>query len=147
MELEKVWEENHELREKLRDLEDRSRRDNIRVDGLEEYENEKWEETEELLVETFSNYLGIGDVKIERAHRVGDPKVSTKRTIVAKLSSYKEKQKVLSRCNRLKGTGIFVNEDFSKETLEIRKKNWGRVKELHKQGKYAILVYDRVYTR
>ena len=45
--LEKVWQDNHELCEKLRDLEDRSRRDNIRIDGLEQYENERWEETEE----------------------------------------------------------------------------------------------------
>ena len=63
-----------------------------------------------------------------------------KHTIVAKLARYKDKQKILSKCNRLKGTGIYVNKDFSKETLEIRKQNWDRVKALCKQGKYAILV-------
>ena len=70
-----------------------------------------------------------------------------KRTIVAKLASYKDKQKILGKCNCLKGTGIYINEDVSKKTLEITKQDWEGVKALHKQGKYTILVYDRTYTR
>ena len=119
--MDKVWKDNHELREKLRDLEDQSRRDNIRIEGLNEYENERWEETKELLIETFSDHLGLKTVKIEGAHRVGDPKVSSKRTIVAKLASFKDKKKILRKCNSQKGTGIYINEEFLKETLEINK--------------------------
>ena len=100
-----------------------------------------------MFVETFSNYLALENVKIERVHRVGDPKVSMKRTIVAKLAIYKNKQKILGKCNCLKGTGIYINEDVSKETLKITKQDWERVKALHKRGKYTILVYDRTYTR
>ena len=33
----------------MRDLEDRSRRDNLRVDVLKEIDNETWEKTEEVL--------------------------------------------------------------------------------------------------
>ena len=73
--MEKVWQDNHELREKLRDMEDRSRRGNIRIHGLDEYENERLEETDELFIKTFSNHPGLENVKIERAHRIGDPKV------------------------------------------------------------------------
>ena len=47
-----------------------------------------------------NNNLGLENVKIERAHRIGDLKVYTKRTIVAKLSSYKDKQ-ILRKCNQL----------------------------------------------
>ena len=32
------------------------------ADSLDEYENERWEETEELLKETFSNHLGLENV-------------------------------------------------------------------------------------
>ena len=39
---------------------------------------------------------------------------------------------------------ININEDYSKETLEIRKEKWKEVKELRKNGTYAILVYDKV---
>ena len=44
-----LWQENEHLREKMRDLEDKSRRDNFRVDGLKEIENETWKQTEEIL--------------------------------------------------------------------------------------------------
>ena len=43
-----LWQENEYLREKLRDIEDRSRRNNLRIDGLQELENEKWEQTEKI---------------------------------------------------------------------------------------------------
>ena len=70
--MEKVWHYNHELRKKLRDLEDRFL-GNVRINGLDEYENEKWEETKELLIETFPNHHGLENVKIETAHRIRDP--------------------------------------------------------------------------
>ena len=37
---EKIEDENKRLKDKLRDLEDRPCRDNLRFDGLKEYENE-----------------------------------------------------------------------------------------------------------
>ena len=40
-----LCQENEYLREKLRDIEDRSRRNNLRIDGLQEVENETWEQT------------------------------------------------------------------------------------------------------
>ena len=43
-----LWQENQYLREKLRDIEDRSRRNNLRIDGLQEVENEKWKQTEKI---------------------------------------------------------------------------------------------------
>ena len=39
-----------------------------------------------------------------------------------------------------------VYEDFTKATVEIWKKNWEKVKVLRAQNKYAILVYDKIYT-
>ena len=87
------------------------------------------------------------DEKRQRSCRVEDPQVLTKHTVVAKLSSYKDKQKILSKCNCLKGTGTYINKDFLKETLEIRKHNRYTVKALCKQGKYVILVYDCIHAR
>ena len=46
----------------------------------------------------------------------------------------------MKKANQLKGTGYYINEDFSKETLEIRKENWKKVKQLRENGKYAVLV-------
>lgn len=46
-----------------------------------------------------------------------------KRAIVVKLAIYKDKQNSLSKCNRLKGTDIYINKNVLKETLEIGKMN------------------------
>ena len=57
------------------------------------------------------------------------------------------KKLILKNAWKLKDTGYYINEDFSKETVEIWKENWKKVKELRKNGKYAILVYDKVFWR
>ena len=43
--------------------------------------------------------------------------------------------------------GYYINENFSKETVKTRKENWKKVKELRKNGKYAVLVYNKVFWR
>ena len=146
-EIDELWQENEYLREKLRDIEDRSRRDNLRIDGLQEVENETWEQTEKILKSMIQEKLEIEDVNIERAHRVGNTSNTSPRTVVAKFSSFKGKQLVLSAAKKLKGQNIYINEDFSKETMDIRKEKWKSVKSLRSQGKYAILVYDKIVVK
>ena len=139
-----LWKDNDQLCERLRDLEDRSRRDNLRIDGIAELENETWEQTEEILHNLFKEKLELENISVERAHRVGNKGKNDKRTIVLKLPSFKDKLKIISEARKLKGTNISINEDYSKETLEIRKEKWKEAKELRKNGTYAILVYDKV---
>ena len=139
-----LWKDNDQLCERLRDLEDRSRRDNLRIDGIAELENETWEQTEEILHNLLKEKLELENISVERAHRVGNKGKNDKRTIVLKLASFKDKLKIISEARKLKGTNISINEDYSKETLEIRKEKWKEVKELRKNGTYAILVYDKV---
>ena len=47
------------IREKIRDLEDRSRRNNLRIDGVKETERESWEDTEVKIQNIFTNQLGV----------------------------------------------------------------------------------------
>ena len=90
--------------------------------------------------------MGLQNIKIERVHRTGEKK-DTSRTIAAKFSSCKTKETILKNARKLKDTGYHINEDFSKETVEIKKENWKKVKDLRKNDKYAILVYDQVFWR
>ena len=71
---EKTEYENKRLKDEIRDLKDRSRRDNLRFDGVREYENETWNDTEEVLKDFLFKHLGSRNVKIERAHRTGERK-------------------------------------------------------------------------
>ena len=87
------------IEEKLIDLEDRSRRNNLRADGIKERPNETWEDCENQLHTLFKECLGIGEeVVIERAHRVKtdkNKKGNTPRTIVSRILNYKDKVKIL----------------------------------------------------
>ena len=56
------------------------------------------------------------------------------------------KERIIAEANKKKPKGIQIYEDFSNAAVEIRKKNWEKEKELRAQNKYAILVYDKIYT-
>jgi hypothetical protein len=131
------------------DLENRSRRNNLRIDGLTELPMESWNDCAKKVKDLFRNKLGISeDVIIERAHRLGKiNEDKSPRTIIIKLLDFQNKNKILSLSRKLKGTGIFINEDFANETMEIRKKLWEDVKRFRKEGKFAIIKYDKIFVR
>ena len=71
-EIDELWQENEYLHEKQRDIGDRSRRDNLRIDGLQEVENETWEQTKKILRSMIQEKLEIEYGNIKLAHRVGN---------------------------------------------------------------------------
>ena len=110
--------------EKLTELEDRSWRNNVRIDGIPETPNETWENCEEEVRKIIKNKLDItDDIEIDRCHcMVKFQKNKSKpRTVVCKFLRSKDKHKVLLNAKMLKDTGIFIYEDFSKATMELRK--------------------------
>ncbi|XP_065639545.1 uncharacterized protein LOC136072299 [Hydra vulgaris] len=136
------------LYKKSIDLENRSRRNNLRIDGLKESPGESWDDCEKEVKKFFNNQLKISkEVVIERAHRIGKKKDNKPRTIVLKLLNFHDKNKILNSLTHLKGTGIYINEDFAQETIEHRRKLWEEVKKLRSEGKYAILKYDKIFSR
>ncbi|XP_065640543.1 uncharacterized protein LOC136073106 [Hydra vulgaris] len=141
--------EINNLNKKTLDLENRSRRNNLRLDGIFEKPNENWNECENAVKEMFKKQLKISnEIIIERAHRIGQPKEDKKpRTIVLKLLNFQDKTKILNATKNLRGTGIYVNEDFAKETMESRRMLWEEVKKLRLEGKYAVIKYDKIVSR
>ena len=67
--------------------------------------------------------------------------------IVCKLLRFKDKQNILRKEKLLKGTNIFINEDYCEETVEYRKELWEEVKVLRSQGKIAYLNYKSIVSR
>ena len=92
--------------------------------------------TDELYIERAQRVRRTEDVKFNSSN--------TLRTIVAKFLDYKEKGEVMRRRYKLTDTTYSVREDFSKETVEIRKKLWDQVKKLREDGKYAVIKYDKI---
>ena len=137
---------NQQMKEKLREMEDRSRRNNLRIDGVNESENESWKDTEQKTLEIFENRLGLKNIVIERAHRGRkspyQKNTERPRTIILKLLNYQDKERIMENAKKLKNTGIFINEDFSKETIEKRKKLWETVIRLAYDNKVNMPSYD-----
>ena len=46
------------------------------------------------------------------------------RTIVFKLHSYEDKERIMRNVYQLKNTGYYINKDFSKATLNVRAELW-----------------------
>ena len=91
--------------------------------------------------------LDIKNVEIERAHRAGRKSRNKARTIVCKLLRFKNKQNILRKAKLLKGTNIFISEDYCQETVEYRKELREEVKVLRSQRKIAYLKYRSIISR
>ena len=99
----------------------------------------------------FAQKLGLDSIEIERSHRVKrnnrDNNTNRPRTIVVKLLRFKDKAKIFPNANKLKGQNLFINNDFSKATLELRKDLMVEVKRLRELGKIAYLNYTTIVSR
>ena len=70
-----------EVSSKLIELEDTSRRNNLRIDGIEEKPNEIWEECEENVQQMTKEKLGITEpIEIDRCHRISKRKKPNRQT-------------------------------------------------------------------
>ncbi|XP_065642646.1 uncharacterized protein LOC136074269 [Hydra vulgaris] len=135
------------VKNKLREIEDRARRNNLRIDGIEEAENETWEVSEAKVLNLFEEQLGLVNIKIERAHRTGNTVTKNPRTIVLKLLDFKDKIAILKKSSSLKGKNLYINEDFCAETNLIRKDLREKMKVERESGKFAYISYDKLIVR
>lgn len=150
----KLEEENACLRESLRqiedkqdDLENRSRRNNLIFYGVPEQENtpETWEECGRKILNIILNDMkvtGITERDVERAHRMGGQ--FGKRPIIVKFMHFGVKEKVLFARKNLKGTNIFINEDFSKKIRQERAVLTAEMKSLRERGETATVTFDKL---
>ena len=122
-------------------MEDRSRRNNIRIEGIPGSENEEWDVTEEKLRKVIKDEVDIENVVIERAHRVkrnndnneNNDQIRKPPTVVAKLLHFKDKQDILHEAKSRKIRNFYFKEDFSREPLAIRKGPWNEVIRLREE--------------
>ena len=108
-------------------LENQSRRNNLRVDGVKETPGETWEDTEAALRQVAQRELKlpaeqVDALQIERAHRTGATTAQRDRTIVAKFLSFKERDAIIRAARTVKPRGVYVNEDYSQRNERSARK-------------------------
>ena len=91
------------------------------------------------------------DITTERDCRIKKSKYGKKdqpRRILCKLLSYKDKVKVLQNCKKVKGSRIYINEDFCLATLQCRKELWKELKQLcEEEDNIAYLQYRSIVVK
>ena len=130
---------------RLDSLEDHSRRNNLRIDGVPEKPRENWEQTS-LEIKKLAEKIGIEhEVKIDRAHRLGTNSGSSRpRTIIARFHHYGDREFFLRNSYKLKGTAVFVNEDLCQTSLNIRKEKLPELQQARREGKTAYFSHTRL---
>uniref|UniRef100_F7BM55 L1 transposable element RRM domain-containing protein n=1 Tax=Monodelphis domestica TaxID=13616 RepID=F7BM55_MONDO len=129
---EKIEENVKHLIHKTDDLENRSRRDNLRIIGLPEDHNKRKSLDiilEEIIQENCPEILEQeGKVEIERIHRsppVFNPQLTTPRNVIAKFKNNQIKEQVLQAAKkkpfRYHGNMVRITQDLSASTLKDRK--------------------------
>lgn len=108
--------------------------------GFEDDEKEDWAASEQKIIAFCSEKLKISasSTKFERVHRLGKFTAEKNRPIIAKFTSFKDKNNVLGAAHKLKGTDISIGEDFSFSTRLARRKLISFARELDKPFKLTI---------
>ena len=133
--------------EKLDYIENQTRRNNILVDGIPDEKGENWNESERKVRAVLQRNMGldIKNIEFERAHRIGMFKEGRKpRPIIVKLLRFKDKQTIQACANKLKGSNIYINEDFTDAVQKKRRDLLPELKAARERGDIATLKFDKL---
>lgn len=150
--MEKLVDEVESSNSKVQDLEDRvnyqddySRRNNLRISGMEEPSGgETWEQTATSVTTLLENKLQLPGLVLERAHRVGQRRDAAPRTIVARFARYSDREAVMRNARKLKGTNIFINDDLCAASQAIKSAQMPKMKQAKAQGKIAYFIRTKL---
>ncbi len=150
------------LEDQMEYQENQSRRNNVKLIGIPESDGpESWSDSEKIFMDNVKAELHIEeDLQIERAHRVGSKRQestyvrrdgsvapSKPRPIVAKLKSYKDRERILSAAKSIRPPDMKFLEDFSQRTLNKRNSLTPKLLEARQKGKLAYFVAGKLIVR
>ena len=132
------------VEDKLTDLENRSRRENLLFFGIPDDREESWASSEEKISTFLKEKLGLDkDIVFHRVHRIGKyRRGANARPIIAKLLLSKDKELIMKNVGKLKDTGFSISEDFCQVTRDRRKLLLPHLKKAKSLGKKAVLRVD-----
>ena len=136
-----------DLGNKLYDLENRSRRNNLCFEEIPESPKKTWQESESKIKHLISSHMPeVGtDFVVERAHRVGGPRADSKpRKIVARFLNFMDREAVFKAKKKLHGTNMFVNKDYSDRVIKKWTELMPKLKEARRKNQRAFLRFDKL---
>lgn len=100
------------LERRVDDLEQYSRRQCLRIFGVEEKDGE---DTDKIVMEVAEKVgVTVQLTDIDRSHRVGVKRGDRPRPLIAKFVSYRNRNEIFRNKKKLKNSGITIREDLTK---------------------------------
>jgi hypothetical protein len=120
----KLEEENASMRSKINSLEAHSRRSNLKFYGFDE---NRFENAEQLVLDFLrSTGFDLGEMAVERAHRLGPYVPGKSRPVIVKFWHFKERERIwkilAGGTNRYYHSKISIAEDFPDAIESARKR-------------------------
>ena len=129
-----------ELKLLVNDHENYTKRKNIRIEGIPEFKNENQEQTQKKVEQLFKVSMELPNIEIENINRISNNfRVNNQqpRTVLVKLANSSCRNQIMKNSHRLKGTGIYLNEDLSDLTMRARKEQMPQLRQARQAGKIA----------
>eukprot|EP00745_Piridium_sociabile_P003051 TRINITY_DN11851_c0_g1_i1.p1 TRINITY_DN11851_c0_g1~~TRINITY_DN11851_c0_g1_i1.p1 ORF type:complete len:329 (+),score=56.83 TRINITY_DN11851_c0_g1_i1:188-1174(+) len=131
-----------DLEKKTDDLEGRSKRNNVIFHGLHRSDKETHEECAGIVNDLIVDKLELArDIQFDRVHRLNSKPDSP---VIARCTFFKDKELILKAKRKLKGSRIFIGEDFSRRVRDIRKKLNPFLKKARSESKRATMIFDHL---
>lgn len=122
-EFEKIYEYAHQLESELNDIAQYTRKNNVKILGVPEKNEENCVEEVSAIIE---NSLGLHGVVIEVAHRLGRKRTMAQavqsakpRPIIVRLLKRNDKMSMMKARSNLKGSRISIHEDLTIRNQEL----------------------------
>ena len=127
-------------------IDDKQRKCNLIVSGLEEIKNENSEQCHNKTSKFLTEKLNMPDIEIVAAHRIGKPE-KRNRDILVKFKNQTSRDAVFKEKKCLKGQNVYINEDFCRNTVDARKMLIPKLREARSDGKTAFINYRQLIVK
>lgn len=153
LEMKQIKDENKKLKSKVEEQEEKIERlertirsKNIIIKGINEEERENQNTIKER-VNLVMQKMGVNvemEKDIDEIARIGKYTPGRKRPIMVKLLRESTKSEIFRNAKQLKGTDIWIEEDFPKNIQEERRALIPKLKDARNRGYRAVLRYNKL---
>ena len=143
----KITKIQDEMGIKIDQIDDKQRRNNLIITGLDEGANENQEQSQKKIINLLKDKFDISNPDLDAAYRIGKFNHNKPRDIHIKFKNSYQRDAVFRKKKTLKGQRLFINEDFCKNTSDIRKSLLPKVQEARQNGYFAYINYREIVTK
>ena len=127
-------------------MDDQRRQVNLRFSGIQEDEGENWQHTQKKVGKIIQQRLNITPT-FDRVYRAGKPSAQRPRDVIARFSRIADRDAIFRDRRKLKGSNVYINEDFCSRTAEHRKEQMNAYHYARRNGKIAYFNYKTLVVK